>query len=219
MCSTAPMGSLICSTRTQLRRNKPLSSSSSTAEKSTPGESTKLICLSSFTSCTSLVKPGVADTPTALDLLRLLISELLPTFGYPMIPTLMDFLILCEREKFLRMFSNAPAPTLPLWLSLLSRAPPTELLALNLSLVCPSLPFCCWVEALNATAGNSRRRCFNHASATRSGTRSGHESKMRAYMIHTQSRALRNDHSGELTNLVHHQDQTFGRTAVFVLKR
>ena len=46
-----------------------------------------------ITSYNPLVKPGVEETPHAFDLFNELITELLPTLGYPMTPTVTEVLI------------------------------------------------------------------------------------------------------------------------------
>ena len=56
-------------------------------EKITPGQSSSLTYLSNLTYCKILVDPGVEDTSHVLDLFKLLITELFPTLGYPISPT------------------------------------------------------------------------------------------------------------------------------------
>lgn len=59
----------------------------------TPGQSSNLTFWSNCTSCIDLVKPGVAPTLTTWHLFKLLMRLLLPTFGRPITPTVIDFLI------------------------------------------------------------------------------------------------------------------------------
>ncbi|PIL33019.1 hypothetical protein GSI_04468 [Ganoderma sinense ZZ0214-1] len=69
----------------------PLPSSKSSASKTTPGESMMRSPRSSWTVWSSLVCPGCAATAHTLERLSELMSELLPTLGYPTMPTV----ILC----------------------------------------------------------------------------------------------------------------------------
>jgi hypothetical protein len=55
--------------------------------KTTPGESIRIMFLSSQISYKLLVKPGVLPVGAALDLFNELMSEDFPTFGNPTIPT------------------------------------------------------------------------------------------------------------------------------------
>ena len=80
----AATGSPSVSMLRQLRKSSALGSESS---KTIPGQSRSLIFLSKWISCMTLVNPATGDVPTALLRLSALISELLPTFGYPTTPT------------------------------------------------------------------------------------------------------------------------------------
>jgi hypothetical protein len=53
--------------------------------------------LSSVMVCSDLVTPGVAPVVHVRDRFSELMSELLPTFGYPTMPTVIAFLMLALR--------------------------------------------------------------------------------------------------------------------------
>lgn len=55
-------------------------------EKTSPGLSKRLICLSSEICCTERVIPGALPTCATLERFKLLIRELLPTLGSPTMP-------------------------------------------------------------------------------------------------------------------------------------
>lgn len=60
--------------------------------QTTPGQSKSFTFLSKTISCICFVKPGTLETPTDFERFKLLITELLPTFGYPTNPTVTAYL-------------------------------------------------------------------------------------------------------------------------------
>jgi len=68
------------------------------------------ICLSNRIRCKDLVKPAVLLTPTALDRFRLLMTELLPTLGYPITATEIAVLRFRESEYCFNSDSRATPP-------------------------------------------------------------------------------------------------------------
>ena len=63
-------------------------------DSTTPGESSRIMFLSSYISCIALVTPGWLPVAAALCLFKELMSEDLPTLGKPMTPTMIYCLVL-----------------------------------------------------------------------------------------------------------------------------
>ena len=89
MTATGASGSSRRSTRTALRS---AAAAPDSALNTTPGESSRRICLSRTTSCTPRVTPGALPTCATRARLRLLMSDDLPTFGRPTTPTVIEAL-------------------------------------------------------------------------------------------------------------------------------
>mmetsp|Transcript_1270 Transcript_1270/g.2101 ORF Transcript_1270/g.2101 Transcript_1270/m.2101 type:complete len:216 (-) Transcript_1270:406-1053(-) len=144
MSSTGAMGSSRDSILMAFRKTQA-AVSASFAENTIPGQSMTVTLEFNCTSDECLVKPGVLPTATTVVRLRALMTLDLPTFGYPITPTMMRFL--------------PPSGV---------RAYPFKSLcrqSIHLLVMAP-------LRLVKATTGSCSRSSASHSSATSRGTKS-----------------------------------------------